>query len=661
MSLYVDELFEELSRLSEADRERLLTSRCVDHPDIEAEVRALLSAHADGQDSGEPVAVEPGAMLGRYRLEELLGEGATASVWRAWDTQLESYTALKLLHRSGGLQGDSALEAVLHEARAASGIISDHVVRIKTAGRFDGGPHFIEMELCAETRPGPDGSEVLEIGRSLSEVALRSPEEKARVMAEAARGVDVAHRMGVLHRDLKPGNILITPVGRRAKVTDFGLAADQLYPAPTPSTAAHRTVTVLLEAQDGKVVGTPAYMPVEQAFGQPPTRATDVYALGATLYALLTGDHPYVPKPGASVPALDVLAQVREGPPVPVQRVIRVPRRLARIVARAMARSARNRYPTAAAFADDLDAWRQGFATSVDGPAPLLRTALFVGRHRTVVTSVAVLGLCVFLFMGVLGWMEVQRQVLQGKIARAQAELQLSMEDAEHADRVRAQAVHAAEEARSTAEAAKRLAAEARREADDVTALAQTRVEEAETAQADAEQQRDEALVARQVAEEAAAAADEARDRKEAERAAAVQQALDAEQATALAQQQHREASAQLADARATLAQRELALGELQGTLEREQSRVRLLQRDLTDLEAEIERESGRRQHVEEELRQVSERLAKRRAEVRRLKEALDAEQGEQGRLLGQIDRLVKGLSPSSPPSEADNRPLAIP
>ncbi len=417
-SLYVDELFQELSQLPPEEREVALAERCADDPATEAQLRALLSAETTfGQ---EPATLDPGSELGRYRLERKLGEGATAAVWQAWDTHLRAYTALKLLHAEH-VRGDGALKVVLHEARAASSIISDHVVRIKTAGRLQDGPPFIEMELCAEYEPTDDGAEALTIGSSLSEVVLPSVADKVRVVAEAARGVEAAHRIGVLHRDLKPGNILLTPVSRRAKVTDFGLAADQVYPPPTPETGPARTVTVTTTGIRGAIVGTPAYMPPEQARGEPPTRTTDVYALGATLYALLAGDHPYLPRDDAKIPALDVLDQVRKGPPDPLRQRARVPSRLVRIIERAMARSPRRRYPTAAALAADLEAWLAGHATKVDGRAPLLRTALFLGRHRAAAITVGLLLLVLVGFGTAVGFLELRRQDLTAAIGDARA------------------------------------------------------------------------------------------------------------------------------------------------------------------------------------------------------------------------------------------------
>ena len=139
--VYIDDVYDEVAPLPPEERERVLALRCAGYPTVEAEVRALLRAtdrHETTAGAVSTLRLVAGAQVGRYRLEQQLGAGATASVWKAFDTQLHSFTALKLLHPDGRMRGSTALEAVLREARAASAIISDHVVRIKTAGRFAG-------------------------------------------------------------------------------------------------------------------------------------------------------------------------------------------------------------------------------------------------------------------------------------------------------------------------------------------------------------------------------------------------------------------------------------------------------------------------------------------------------------------------------------------
>jgi serine/threonine protein kinase len=591
-SIYVDDVFDQVAALSPEERESALIERCGGNKSVEAEVRALLQALDSGPAPPvEPPRLNPGVRIGQYRLEQRLGAGATASVWKAFDTHLHSFTALKLLHPDGRIRGSMALEAVMREARAASGIISDHVVRIKTAGRFDPGPHFVEMELCAEYRPGPDGAEVLEIGRTLAEAELESIDEAARVVAEAARGVDAAHRAGVLHRDLKPGNILLTPVSRRAKVTDFGLAADQIFPEPTPETPATATVTVMLEAKDGRVVGTPAYMAPEQALGHPPTRTGDVYALGATLYALIARRPPYETRNQHAIAAFDVLEQVRAGPPEPVERVVRVPRRLARIIAKAMARRPRDRYPTAADLAEDLEQWRASRLTSVDGWAPLLRIGLFARRNRQVVTSVAVLVAVLIGFGAAVGWLEVQRRELRAEIRDAEVALEEAKAAAQIAAEVRDRTFREKERAlaeKRAAEEAKELALSGRSDA------------EARAAQEIAKRQEAEAI--RDAAVAAQSAAELARGKAEVERDSAVAGQQRAEAHAALAEQSEQEALDRArAEAEARVAAQQAA-ADLERSMERAEQKLAALQSDLADQQAA-------RAEAEEEVRRLTERL----------------------------------------------------
>jgi hypothetical protein len=580
--VYLDDLFAEISALPSAAREAAVHERCQGDPEVERMLRAMLRAESSG--GGEPrgrplVRLVSGATLGRYRLEEALGSGATASVWKAWDTHLHTYTALKILNPEAA-KGTAALDAVLREARAASAIISDHVVRVKTAGRFEEGPAYVEMELCAEHRPGPDGAEVLEVGRNLAEADLPTLRDKVRAVAEAARGVDAAHRVGVLHRDLKPGNILLTPESFRAKVTDFGLAADQVFPAPDEGTPATATVTLLVEAREGRIVGTPAYMSPEQALGHPPTRAADIYALGATLYALLSGRPPYEPDGRHPVPALDVLAQVRAGPPAPLRARAEVPPRLERIIERAMTRSARRRYRTAGDLARDLEAWLADRPTSVDGRAPLLQLLLFARRQRVLVATVALLAFVVVAFGGAVGFLEWRRRALTADIDRAERRFEIATSEAQQAEALRdrteqekQQALREAQIAQAERERALQSESSAeRRWLEESTArqLAEEAQRAAEASRAAAERTRDQALTTAKSAEDERSLAIDQRDRAVEEAVAAERTAeaaiaalraeeqvrIEAEAARALAEEELRRLRVELVEA-------ELALDEL--------------------------------------------------------------------------------------------------
>jgi serine/threonine protein kinase len=584
-TVYLDDLFAEISALPSAARETAVRERCQGDPEVERMLRAMLRAEPSGEPKGRPPArLVSGALLGRYRLEEALGAGATASVWKAWDTHLHTFTALKILNPEAA-KGSAALDAVLREARAASAIISDHVVRVKTAGRFEEGPAYVEMELCAEHRPGPDGAEVLEVGRNLAEAELATLRDRVRAVAEAARGVDAAHRVGVLHRDLKPGNILLTPESCRAKVTDFGLAADQVFPYPDEGTPATATVTLLVEAREGRIVGTPAYMSPEQALGHPPTRAADVYGLGATLYALLCGRPPYEPDGRNPIPALDVLAQVRAGPPAPLRTKVEVPPRLERIVERAMARSARRRYRTAGELARDLEAFLADRPTSVDGRAPILQLVLFARRQRVLVATVALLAFVVVAFGGAVGFLEWRRRTLTADIERAERRLVLATAAAQQAEALRdrteqekQQALREAEIA--TAERERALQSESsaeRRWLEESTArqLAQDAQKAAETSRTQAERTRDEALATAKAAEDERGVALVQRDRAVEEAAASVRAMDEALAAMRIEEQARLEAEAARADAeeelrrlRVELVEAELAAEELRKRLE---------------------------------------------------------------------------------------------
>mgnify|MGYP000453745186 CR=1 FL=1 len=556
---YLDDLFLDLLDLPEAERSAAIPRLCRGDAALEAELRALVDA-----DGGVPAAPSPtlqaGQALDRYRLFKQLGKGASAAVWQAWDTHLRTWTALKVLKPDLVAARKDALDVVLHEARAASQIISDHVVRVREAGRLADGSCFVDMQLCAEYRPDLDGEEELVVGHALSiEVGGLSAVEAARLASEAARGVDAAHRVGVLHRDLKPANLLLQPVSRRVLVTDFGLAVAQVAPAAGPMTPATSTITVECDGPAGAIVGTPAWMAPEQARGEVPTRASDVYGLGATLYTLLTGEPPYRPRdPGGPGGAMDVLLQVRAGPPRPIVG----PRRLVRIVERAMARDPSARYPTAGALAADLDRWVSDHPTSIDGARPLLRLGLAARRNRETTAALVILMAALAVFGAFVQQLEQRRQSLLV-------------------------AVEEADGRRSEAQAAEVQALAAQRRAE-AARLA------AEASQADAEAEADHALSVqrkaekdRQAAETARAAALAGQTEAEALAAAEIQAREDAEQAKALADAARRdtqgrldsmatqmtEAEAARARTEAQLAASEAARGELEDRLSDEVSR----------------------------------------------------------------------------------------
>jgi len=519
---FVDDLFDEVASLDEQARAALLDRRCKDHPEIREAVEKLLRA-CDGlsEPTGDSPSHQAGDVVGPWRLETCLGSGASGSVWTAWDTHLQTWSALKLLHPALS-DRPNAMEVVLREARAASAIISDHVVRVKAAGRVaDDGPYYVEMLLCAEYLTEDGGTERVVVGRSLQDTPPSGVKAAARLMAHACRGTDAGHRVGILHRDIKPANILVTPVSGRALVTDFGLSAPELYSPPTADTPGTASVS-LLRPGHSPIVGTPAFMSPEQARGETSTRASDIYGLGATLYTLVARQAPYQARQGAESAAWDIVDQVATVAPAPLRSVAQVPRRMAAIVAKAMARDPRDRYPTAAAMADDLERFVADLPTSGLGLAPLSRSWLFARRHKAPVITGAIMGGMLLVFAGGIWQLANIRDELQQDVATAtlrRDEAQTAAADADiraaYSRQEAARAARRAEEAASGAAAAAAQASAAVAEvlaatewgeaqssaASEAKELARRVSADAETALIGMERQRQEAIESRNLIE----------------------------------------------------------------------------------------------------------------------------------------------------------------
>ncbi|MEZ0227256.1 MAG: serine/threonine-protein kinase [Planctomycetota bacterium] len=221
---------------------------------------------ADDVNSPPPVANRffPGARLGRYEIVRLLGKGAMGSAWLARQLDLQRHVVVKVL--SELMMSPAILARFDREARTAATISSDNVVKVFDVGRIEDTP-LIVMELV-------DGQSVDGL---LDQRGALAWQDAARIVRDAAAGLAAAHERGILHRDVKPGNILLTRDGR-AKVSDFGIAHWDEDGSLT---------------RIGAVIGTPAYMSPEQASGAPVDARTDIYALGVTFYQLLTGCLPY--------------------------------------------------------------------------------------------------------------------------------------------------------------------------------------------------------------------------------------------------------------------------------------------------------------------------------------------------------------------------------
>jgi serine/threonine protein kinase/Tfp pilus assembly protein PilF len=281
-----------------------------------------------------------GQTVSHYRIVEKLGEGGMGSVYAAEDTHLGRHVAIKF--PNGAPADEQRYRArFLREARAVSGLSHPHIATLYDYGETDSGQPFIVMELVKGQT----------LSRLLSEnklTLLRAVE----IMRDVAEALEEAHRHGIVHRDVKPSNILINERGQ-VKVLDFGLVK---HLAEENSQAVDKEARTLLTAhtQSGMVLGTPLYLSPEQAKGAPVDARSDLFALGAVLYECIAGKPAFS---GATV--MEIAAQVMLANPVPPSEInANVPPELERITLKALAKKPEARYQTAAELMADLDAVR---------------------------------------------------------------------------------------------------------------------------------------------------------------------------------------------------------------------------------------------------------------------------------------------------------------
>ena len=276
----------------------------------------------------------PTVLGDRYELMDRLGSGGMSNVYRAQDRILERTVAVKVLaeHLS---DDDRFVARFRREALAVAKLIHPNIVQVYDTG-VDRGRHFIVME-CVEGRSG---------AQLLKNEGVLDPETSVEIGVQACAGLEYAHRHGIIHRDVKPGNLMVVggPVGggpMTCKITDFGIAR-----------AAEQTRIT----QVGSVVGTAAYLAPEQVRGDEATPATDVYALGVVLYQFLTGRLPYE---GSSLAEL-AIRQQNEKPLSPRTYNSDVPETVSASVMRALEGDTRIRFHTAGAFSDGLERGLRG-------------------------------------------------------------------------------------------------------------------------------------------------------------------------------------------------------------------------------------------------------------------------------------------------------------
>src|SRR6476469_4311790 len=273
---------------------------------------------------GDDLAEIGQTLGGRYRLVELLGSGGMATIYRATDTGLGRDVALKLL-RPEYLRDPDFSSRFRQEAPAAASLSHPNIVTVYDYGEDPSGPYIV-MELI-------DGEDLATI---LRRSGTLPPRQVSRIGAGVARALAAAHARGLVHRDIKPGNVLIGTDGQ-VKVVDFGIA---------------RAIAEAQVTLPGTTLGSVHYFSPEQARGEPATAASDIYSLGIVLFEMLTGSRPWEGDSAASV------ALARLSGPIPDPMTVRpsTPPDLAAITRRALALDPRDRWASASVLADALDA-----------------------------------------------------------------------------------------------------------------------------------------------------------------------------------------------------------------------------------------------------------------------------------------------------------------
>jgi eukaryotic-like serine/threonine-protein kinase len=325
-----------------------------------------------------------GTKLGPYEIAASLGAGGMGEVYRARDTRLDRSVAVKILpaHLSDRPEAGERFE---REARTISSLNHPHICQLHDVGQQDG-VRYLVMELLE--------------GETLADRLKRGPlplDQVLRYGAEIAEGLEAAHRRGVVHRDLKPGNIMLTKTG--AKLMDFGLAKGATAAKPVSAeltatlTSAHATPLT----QQGTIVGTFQYMAPEQVEGKEADARSDIFSMGAVLYEMISGKRAFEGKTLVSV-----AAAILEKEPEPIRNLQPVtPPALERVIKKCLAKDPDARWQSAGDLASELKWIAEGGAISGAHPAPTIdvtRKPSFLPWAVAAVALIAAIGIAVLHF-----------------------------------------------------------------------------------------------------------------------------------------------------------------------------------------------------------------------------------------------------------------------
>ncbi len=277
-----------------------------------------------------------GKTVGRYHVLEKLGEGGMATVYKAFDTRLEREVAVKFLSGER-LQSESAKARFGREAKALAMLNHPNILTVHDFGDYNGRPFLVTEYI-------PGGTLKKFLGKPIHWRTV------ARILAPVARGLEFAHRHGILHRDIKPANILITEDGQPI-ISDFGIAkileiSHTIDVEKTPDNGKKNDLTAM-----GIGVGTPEYMAPEQAMGNKVDRRADIYALGVIFFEMITGRKPFQ----ADTPLAVLMKHVNEPLPRPQEFLQKIPSNVEQAVVKALAKESENRFQDMGAFARILE------------------------------------------------------------------------------------------------------------------------------------------------------------------------------------------------------------------------------------------------------------------------------------------------------------------
>lgn len=401
----LENLFHAASALPWEERDPFLIGECGADASLIREIRALLARSDTGRhfleipaielftlcrneeedtvtagQKGDPLAF-PVPDWDRYEFIRPLGQGGMGVVFLARERKLNRLTALKFLRETN----DDQLRRFLQEARAQARISHESVCRIFEVGDVNGRA-FIAMEYIE--------------GQSLDRVHRHLPlDARMFIIRRIADALAAAHRLGIIHRDLKPSNIMIS-TGTDGQpfpvLMDFGLARE---------TETNSDLT-----ESGIILGTPAFMSPEQAGGKMRQldQRTDVYSLGATMYAVFCGRPPFVAEN-----SIDLLLKVlHDDPPPPSKLAPELPKDLQTILLKCLEKDPNRRYDSAGALVEDLDRYLSGQTIDATGPTPWRRAVRLASRHPTVSASIGLGLVLAIIFSGYAVWAEGRSRAL---------------------------------------------------------------------------------------------------------------------------------------------------------------------------------------------------------------------------------------------------------